>query len=115
MDLDALACILRGYLQALRRVSSNRCDFWTCIVDWEGGNEGCIESLVADTDIRFSGRAFAGYAEVDALHALEFPRLRIGIADIWITRDAMSAPRRSRKAGTGSRYSAHGLALSTPG
>lgn len=67
MDLDALACILRGYLQSLRRMSGNRCDFWTCTVDLNAGIDASIESLIADTDIRISDRASAGYAEVDAL------------------------------------------------
>ena len=67
MDIDALACILRGYLQALRRMSGNRCDFWTETVDLGGSIEASIESLIAGTDIMISSRASAGYEEVDAL------------------------------------------------
>ena len=67
MDLDALTSFLLGYLQSLRRMTGNRCDFWSYAIDMDGDIEGSIDSIIADTDVRISVSVPAGYEEVDAL------------------------------------------------
>jgi hypothetical protein len=78
MDLDALASILRGYLQSLRRMSGNRCDFWSYAIDMDGDIEDSIDSIIADTDTMISVRVPAGYKEVDVLlDRYVFPMLNV--------------------------------------
>lgn len=67
MDLDALSSILRGYLQSLRRMSGNRCDFWSYAIDMDGDIDGSIGSIIADSDVRIVTSAPAGYKDVDNL------------------------------------------------
>jgi len=83
MDLDALASILRGYLQSLRRMSGNRCDFWSYAIDLDGGIDGSIDSIIAGTDVRISDSAPAGYKEVDVLlDRYVFPMLNVADEDL---------------------------------
>jgi hypothetical protein len=83
MDLDTLASILRGYLQSFRRMSGNRCDFWSYAIDLEGDIAGSIDSIVADTDVRISVNLPAGYKEVDALlDRYVFPMLNVADEDL---------------------------------
>jgi len=78
MDLDALTSFLLGYLQSLRRMTGNRCDFWSYAIDMDGDIEGSIDSIIADTDVRISVHAPAGYKEVAALlDRYVFPMLNV--------------------------------------
>jgi hypothetical protein len=83
MDLDTLASILRGYLQSFRRMSGNRCDFWSYAIDLDGDNASSIDSIIADTDVRISVNLPAGYKEVDALlDRYVFPMLNVADEDL---------------------------------
>jgi len=83
MDLDTLASILRGYLQSFRRMSGNRCDFWSNPIDLDGDIAGSIDSIIADTDVRISVNLPAGYKEVDALlDRYVFPMLNVADEDL---------------------------------
>ncbi|WP_334079057.1 hypothetical protein [Microbulbifer sp. M83] len=81
MDIETVSQLLEGYLLALRRLSGNRCDFWSLTTplkdDVEKSLKAHFSGIGADTTI--IGKTAIGYAELETLldHHV-FSRLEAG-------------------------------------
>lgn len=69
MNAESVALILEGYFQSLRRLSCNRCDFWSYVIGLSEDVEVDLTTHLSRTNsgTRITGRAAVGYAEFDAL------------------------------------------------
>jgi hypothetical protein len=69
MNIELIAQSLEGYLLSLRRLTGNRCDFWSFMVPLDGGIEESLEAHFAriNAGATILGKAFIGYAELEAL------------------------------------------------
>jgi len=69
---------LSGYLLALRRLSGNRCDFWTEIFDLKGDVVDDFKRYLLNRDINLLDSLSIGYKEIDnVLEEHSFSKLHI--------------------------------------
>ena len=50
MNIEAVICNLNGYLQSLRRLSGNKCDFWVDIIEVKTSLEDDVETHIMSID-----------------------------------------------------------------
>ena len=65
IDIQPTVCSLTGYLLSLRRLSSNKCDFWADTIDLNGSVLESLESHLKGREITLGDSSVAGYSEVD--------------------------------------------------
>jgi hypothetical protein len=61
-----------GYLLSLRRLSSNKCDFWAEILDIGGDIDECLNRHLDRLDAALLDKIPAGYKEIEQLLTYEF-------------------------------------------
>jgi len=60
---------LNGYFQVLRRLSKNRCDFWSELIEIDGTLENTIEEyLESKESVEFLNKKDISYSEVQELY-----------------------------------------------
>ena len=69
MDVKSLARWLSGYLQCLRRLSGNRCDFWSFTISSEGRLQESLDDFFKSNAIETTilGETSIGYPELESL------------------------------------------------
>lgn len=75
MNAESIALTLDGYLHSLRRLSGNRCDFWSYIIGSSEDVEADLREHLSTTNSGavVVGKVAVGYTELDTLlnqHAL---------------------------------------------
>ncbi|MGD8914390.1 MAG: hypothetical protein PVJ68_16865 [Candidatus Thiodiazotropha sp.] len=61
-----------GYLLSLRRLSSNKCDFWAEILEFDGDIDECLNRHLDRLEAALLDKIPAGYKEIEQLLTHEF-------------------------------------------
>lgn len=69
---EQAVCNLDGYLLSLRRVSGNKCDYWSEILDIEGDIVHSFRKHLAALEVKLIDTNTAGYREIETLFETEF-------------------------------------------
>ncbi|MGQ7273126.1 hypothetical protein [Marinobacter sp. V034] len=67
MDIETVSHLIEGYLLALRRLSGNRCDFWSLTTPLKDDVENSLKAYFSgiDAETTIIGKTAIGYAELE--------------------------------------------------